>query len=257
MSTYQIYPLSALRDNYIWVLSDGENAYAIDPGESVPVISFLETHHLNLAGILITHHHDDHTAGIDDLLARYDVPVVGSVRSPLQMLTHRVCEGDCFDAKGALPKLEVLEIPGHTLDHLAFYTPGVLFCGDTLFGAGCGRIFEGTGPMLYASLKKLAALPLDTQIYSAHEYTLLNLQFALHVEPDHLAVKKRLMSTKLMYEHGQPSLPSSLSLEKHTNPFLRCSQPLLKQAVENFAGKKLSTAEEVFIVLRKWKDDFK
>ncbi len=254
--TIQVYPIPALKDNYIWAIVDSNEAYVVDPGESAPVIAFLEANDVVLKGILITHHHGDHVQGIAELLNYRDVPVVGSHHSPLSGFTHRVHEGSEVKVTERLPALQVLEIPGHTLDHIAFYTHGILFCGDTLFGAGCGRIFEGTGKMLYASLQKIAQLPLETLICCAHEYTLLNLKFAHHVEPDNIVVNERLMKTLKMYEQHQPSLPSSLLLEKQTNPFLRCDEPELKRAVEDFYGKKFATAEEVFIALRQWKDHF-
>lgn len=256
--TRQIYPVRALKDNYIWVIfhSDTKESYVVDPGDSAPVITFLKQNNLKLSGILITHHHWDHVHGVEGLLMEYHAPVIGSYGSSLSTLTDRVKEGDVVAFSANLPTFQVFEIPGHTLDHIAFYHDDILFCGDTLFGAGCGRLFEGTGEMLYASLQKLAQLPDDTRVYCAHEYTLLNLQFAHHVEPKNLHVKQRLLETERLYQQHQPSVPSQLGLEKATNPFLRCDDAKLKHAVASFSGRTLTTAEDVFVALRRWKDSF-
>lgn len=254
--TTQVYPIPALKDNYIWMIVNSGEAYAVDPGESAPVIAFLDANNVTLKAILITHHHADHVQGIAGLLTYRDAPVVGSQHSLLSELTHRVHEGSEVKVSERLPTLQILDILGHTLDHIAFYTDGMLFCGDTLFAGGCGRIFEGTGKMLYASLQKIAQLPLETLIYCAHEYTLLNLKFAHHVEPNNIVVNERLKKTLEMHEQHLPSLPSSLLQEMQTNPFLRCYDPELQRAVEGFYGKKIVTTEEVFIALRQWKDNF-
>jgi len=258
MKDIHVYPIRTLKDNYVWAIVNSlkQCLYVVDPGESAPVMDFIEAHQLSLKGILITHHHWDHVHGVDDLLVKYAVPVVGARHSPFPLLTHLVSGGDCVELDVALPKLQVLDIPGHTLDHIAYYDEGRLFCGDTLFGGGCGRIFEGTGSMLYASLQKLSQLPDDTRIYCAHEYTLLNLQFAHCVEPDYLPVQQRIVQTKQYYQQGLASLPSLLQLEKETNPFLRCKDLHLQQAVEAHVGRALYSPEDVFIALRHWKDNF-
>ena len=229
-----IIPIHALKDNYIWMIShsDKKLAVVIDPGEAKPVLDILEQQELNLTAILVTHHHWDHTNGIAELLERYPVPVY---RSPL-------------DNKLVISELDlnftILTIPGHTLDHIAFVGLGGVFCGDTLFCAGCGRVFEGTHEQMFESLQKLAQLPDETKIYCGHEYTQNNLKFAKTVEPNNADL---ILQTKV---------PSNIKLEKFTNPFLRCEIPEVHQAVENYCGKKLNTPVEVFRELRNWKDNF-
>lgn len=254
-----IYPIPSLKDNYIWALIDPEqrSVCIIDPGDADPVIAFLDKQKLDLQSILITHHHWDHTDGIGLLKDKYQIPVYGPANPAIPEITQVTDDGMEIPNEDCFLKLRVLAIPGHTLDHLAYYAPGMLFCGDTLFAAGCGRIFEGSVLQMYQSLQKMAALPEDTKIYCAHEYTLNNLRFAQIVEPDNEAIHERLAQVKALREMNLPSLPSTLKEEKLTNPFLRCEMPQLRANMEKFSGQTLNSPVEVFGWVRKWKDEFK
>lgn len=217
-------PIPAFDDNYIWLFSDGQVAWVVDPGDAAPVIAALQERQLTLAGILLTHHHGDHTGGIAALRERFAVPVYGPAKSPArELVSHPLRDGDCLQLGHR--QFSVIAVPGHTLDHIAFHsaTDKLLFCGDTLFSAGCGRVFEGTYEQMYASLQALSALPDDTRICCAHEYTLSNLRFAVAVEPDNQAMRDYQTSCESLRSTGQPTLPSLLGLEKQVNPFLRCS----------------------------------
>ena len=249
-----ITPLPAFRDNYIWALHDGRQAVVVDPGAAAPVLDFLRQHRLELAAILVTHHHADHCGGLAELAVAHACPVYGPQRESISGVTHPVGEGERLAVAGE--RLTVWEIPGHTRGHLAFVAAGGVFCGDTLFGAGCGRVFDGSLPQLYQSLQRLAALPDDTRIYCAHEYTLANLRFALACEPDHLPIRQRQRDTEALRAAGLPSLPSNIGLERATNPFLRCAEPAVRQAAERYAGQPLSDELAVFSVLRGWRSAF-
>lgn len=262
----KIYPVPALDSNYFWLLQPDAvkpAAYIIDPGAAEPVISELDRHQLVLAGILVTHHHGDHIGGIEALVERYRVPVYGPRSARIPQVDHYVKEGATLSLDGV--DLEVLEIPGHTQDHLAYlHQPAadqqpsapLLFCGDTLFSAGCGRLLDGTAAQLYSSLQRLAQLPQDTMIYCAHEYTLANLYFARAVEPDNTAIAERLADVEDLRRRKQITLPTHLGLELHTNPFLRPHIPAVKRAAESYTGRTLETPLEVFTALRQWKDNF-
>lgn len=252
-----IIPIPALRDNYIWMLwnTDIQKAWVVDPGDSKPVIEALNQYQITLAGILVTHHHDDHCNGVPELLNFFgDIPVVGSYKSPREYISLRVKENDeivCFDQK-----FKVMEIPGHTLDHTAYYGNTILFCGDTLFSAGCGRIFEGTPEMMYHTLGKLKNLNNHTEIYCGHEYTLANLYFAKAVEPNNASIQQKIAEIEKNFSKTHCTLPSILSEEKKINPFFRCDIPEVIHAAEKFAGKKLGSHVEVFGYLREWKNGF-
>ena len=253
-----IIPISALTDNYIWMLIDdaGKTAWVVDPGDARPVIKALNQYDLNLAGILITHHHADHCAGVPSLLQyAADIPVFGSHKSPNPSISHPLKDGD--EIVSTAFQFKVIEIPGHTLDHIAYYGNQCLFSGDTLFSAGCGRVFEGTPQMMRDSLDKLEQLDGETALYCGHEYTLANLLFAQHVEPNNRDIQKKIEEVKLKVSEGKPTLPSLLSEEKSINPFLRCRVPDIIYAVEKYAGKKLDSAVEVFAYLREWKNNFR
>lgn len=251
----QITPISAFQDNYIWIMHDSKLAIVIDPGIADPVITFLEKQKINLAAILITHHHHDHVGGISKL-NRQKVPVYGPEQEHILGLTQFVKEGDTVHLANNTFNFNVLAVPGHTLGHIVYYNNTLLFCGDTLFSAGCGRLFEGTAQQMYHSLQKIAALNDSIQIFCAHEYTLKNLQFAQHVEPSNPIIKKRIKAVELLRAKSQPTLPSTLALEKEINPFLRCHVPEVIERVEHYANKKLRDPVEVFAYLRQWKDHF-
>jgi hydroxyacylglutathione hydrolase len=252
----KIEAISTLKDNYVWAVIDKVNhtALIVDPGAAKPVIDFLKQHRLSVIAILVTHHHWDHTNGIIELLDQYPAPVYGPANETIPELTHPVKENSQLHIKGYPHEVTVIEIPGHTSGHVAYLTDGNLFCGDTLFSAGCGRLFEGTAEQMAASLGKITSLPDETKIYCAHEYTLKNLGFAELVEPGNEAIRQRLQKVKELRDKDLPSLPSTLRDEKETNPFLRCEVEEVKGSVEKHAGEKLEDAVAVFRALRKWKD---
>lgn len=253
----EISPIPALSDNYIWLLrrQGCSVATVVDPGDAAPVLERLQHEGLTLGAILITHHHGDHTAGIRALQRAYpDALVFGPRREHIPGVTRPVGGGDRISLPGLELELKVLDVPGHTAGHVAYYGEGALFCGDTLFTAGCGRVFDGTMAELSASLERIAALPADTLIYCAHEYTLDNLGFAQWVEPESPGLQKRLAEAQALREQGLPAVPSPLSLELATNPFLRTKVPAVVLRAQQQAGCTLPDSAAVFEVLRSWKD---
>lgn len=254
----KIVPIAVLTDNYVWMLVDEttHSAWVVDPGQAGPVETALTEHQLELKGILLTHHHMDHSGGIPQLLNTYkNVTVCAGMNSANRSVNFPVNDKQSFTCLSK--SCTAFAIPGHTLDHTAFYLENALFCGDTLFSIGCGKVFEGTPQQMLASLNKLAALPDDTQVYCGHEYTLANLRFAVHVEPDNTLLQKKLAEIAHLRQNHICTLPSCLGEEKKLNPFLRCTSPAIIQAVEHHAGKKLADAVEVFYHLREWKNNFK
>lgn len=250
-------PIAALRDNYIWTMVDNQsNAVIVDPGEAEPVINYLKQNQLRLIGILITHHHWDHTNGVNAILKYQDVPVFGSMNNNNPAINRPVQESDIIKIDHFPQQWHVLEIPGHTLDHVAYYANETLFTGDTLFAAGCGRLFEGTAEQMLNSLQKLQHFPDTTQLYCGHEYTLKNLQFAKIVEPHNSLIVERIKKIEHLYSQKIPSLPVTLAEEKATNPFLRITETEIIENVSHYVGKKLHHPLEVFTGLRKWKDNF-
>lgn len=240
-----IIPLRAFQDNYIWALHSPDHCTltVVDPGDPDPVLSYLNNNNLTLSSILITHHHHDHTGGVSTLCERFPhVKVYGP--SP------KVKEGD------VILSFTIMEIPGHTLDHVAYYNNDLIFCGDTLFSCGCGRLFEGTAEQLYASLQKINQLAGHTLVYCAHEYTLANLKFAEHVDPQNLAIKQRIKEISAIRAKGEPSLPVTLDIERATNPFLRCHTSAIQEAVEKHFKTSFKSPVAVFAALRRWKDHF-
>lgn len=257
-----IEPIPAFQDNYIWCLHDGATAWVVDPGDAEPVEEFLAARKLGLEGILITHHHSDHIGGVAQLV-RTQAPrhVFGPCNPAIAGLTHMLTGGDTVALLGL--SLTVIEVPGHTLDHIAYFaeraaeaaSPPLLFCGDTLFAAGCGRLFEGSPEQMYESLQKLAALPAATAVYCTHEYTLANLRFAREVEPDNLALQTRVSDAEQLRRESQPTLPSTLQLELATNPFLRANAATVCTAALEHGAVGTGNVQ-IFAALRKWKDHF-
>ena len=255
-----VIPVEAFKDNYIWLIriraeSSSSRVAIVDPGDATPVLETLDRRSLVPEAILITHHHHDHVGGIGEILQHYSVPVYGPAGENIPAVDYPLKNNDKVSLTGAI-SFKVIAIPGHTSGHIAYYTPGMLFCGDTLFTCGCGRLFEGTASQMYHSLETLSNLPDDTQVYCGHEYTLANLNFALQVEPRNTGLQKRLETSKQLRNRHQPTVPSLLGLEKLTNPFLRCNQPDVISAAEKYAGKVLKSSVEVFAAIRDWKDRY-
>ena len=252
----KIVPVKAFKDNYIWTLRNASHAAVVDPGEARPVLDYLAAQKLELAAILATHHHPDHVGGIAEILRERKVPVYGPRNEPIATLTRAVSEGDRVTIPELGMEFSVLDIPGHTRAHIAYYGAGSLFCGDTLFACGCGRLFEGTAEQMYASLQKLLALPDDTKVYCGHEYTLANIGFAKAVEPANAALKSREERDRKLRESGRPTLPSTLGEEKATNPFLRCREPAVVDSANKYLGARVSDPVRVFAAIRDWKNTF-
>lgn len=253
----EVTPVSALRDNYVWLIhgaGDPRDVIIVDPGEAAPVESVLLAKSLRPRAVFVTHHHRDHTGAAGMLAERFGVPVHGPAREARQVVTEPLREGDRVRLAGL--EFSVIEIPGHTLGHIAFFGHGALFCGDTLFSAGCGRLFEGTAEQMADSLAKLAALPGDTNIFCGHEYTLANLAFAAAVEPANDAVRAYRAAAEERCENSLPTLPSRLDHELAVNPFLRTSEPDVRRAAERWSGEGLNDNVRVFAALRRWKDEF-
>jgi hydroxyacylglutathione hydrolase len=253
----QVAPLTAFKDNYIWTLRLGRSAAVVDPGDAAPVLSYLKAESLELSAILATHHHPDHVGGIAELIAKYPgVPVYGPADEPIASVTHPLRDGDQIELPALGVAFQVIGIPGHTRAHVAYYGGGMLFCGDTLFACGCGRLFEGTAEQMYASLRKLTSLPDDTRVYCGHEYTLANIEFAKAVEPDNEALSDRERSDRGLRDAGRPTLPSTLGREKATNPFLRCLEPPVIESANKYLGARLADPVKVFAAIREWKNRF-
>jgi hydroxyacylglutathione hydrolase len=258
-------PISVLavptfRDNYVWLIHNGSQAVAVDPGESAPVQAMLDRNGLILAAIVLTHRHEDHIGGVDGLLLKTAVPVFGprNETMPIKAVTNPVGEGDCVTVPALPLRLTVLDTPGHTLGHISFYaeSQGWLFCGDTLFTGGCGRLIEGTAKQMTESLAKLTALPDSTLVYCAHEYTVSNLQFALAVEPNNQALQARMAEARTKREQGLPTVPSTMALEKATNPFLRYSETTIMDTAFSKGILKQREPLASFAAIREWKNNF-
>lgn len=260
--------IPALENNYFWVIRpelDKPFVYLVDPGDAVPVIAYLQQRQLQPKAILITHRHHDHIGGINALLKQWPLPVYGPNSAAIPQITHPLKDGDHLKL-GQLP-FEVIAVPGHTIEHIAYYLPAtksaakapeppVLFCGDALFAGGCGRMFDGPAEVMWASLCRLAALPDNTRIYCAHEYTLANLAFAKAVEPENHEIAARFEQIKTLRSNHGISLPSTIALEKRTNPFLRCQETGIKNFIFRQEQRDIDNAAEAFAVLRKIKDNW-
>ncbi|RYF26008.1 MAG: hydroxyacylglutathione hydrolase [Comamonadaceae bacterium] len=254
-------PLPAFSDNYIWMLHDGQQALVVDPGEAAPVLDALRATGLPLRAILVTHHHGDHTGGVQELREATGAQVYGPAQEPMPEPIARLSQGDAVTALGL--RLQVLDVPGHTSGHIAYYCPDVdgapvLFCGDTLFSGGCGRLFEGTPAQMQASLDALAALPGDTRVCCAHEYTLSNLKFARAVEPHNQALLQYTSACETLRQQGRPTLPALMATERNINPFLRTREPDVARAAQGFDAQVDPTdAVAVLAALRQWKNEFR
>ncbi|HEX7971336.1 MAG TPA: hydroxyacylglutathione hydrolase [Thiobacillus sp.] len=247
-------PLPAFDDNYIWVLHDGRHAVAVDPGDPAPLTAFLDAHRLVLTAVLVTHHHRDHTGGNTVLRQRYNCGIHAPDNPRIPAVTHSVRGGDALDIAEPGLHFEVLATPGHTLDHISYVGHGNLFCGDTVFGCGCGKLFEGTPAMMAASLDTLLALPDATRVCCAHEYTLSNIDFAKTLDGTNPALLERERTDRDARAHGRPTLPSTLALEKATNPFLRFHEPAMTAFAARYLNRPHPAPSEVFGAIRAAKD---
>ena len=254
---FEIFPLRAFSDNYIWTLLKDKEVTVVDPGDPKPVMSFLEKRDLTLNNILITHHHYDHTGGIQALVELYNCEVYGPTGDHIEGINTPLTEGDVIEISGI--EFNIFSTPGHTLDHISYFADvdvPLLFCGDTLFSGGCGRLFEGTPEQMFNSLNKFSVLPSNTQVFCTHEYTESNLTFAVEVEPDNKDLNERLNEVREMRREDKITLPSTISTELKINPFLRCHREEVIQAAQNYSQTAVSKDEEVLGVIRNWKDNF-
>jgi len=253
--------LPAFNDNYLWLLQDPDRrrCAVVDPGDAAPVLAWLAAHPgWQLSDILVTHHHFDHVGGVEKLKSATGARVLGPAQEQIPARDLALVEGDRVEVLGQ--QFQIMEVPGHTLGHIAYYHGDSqqpwLFCGDTLFAAGCGRLFEGTPEQMLNSLSRLAALPDDTQVFCTHEYTLSNLRFAQAVEPENPAIARRFAEVSAWRAEGRISLPSTVSLERATNPFLRSAESTVKEKAKERSGRGNLSPSDVFASLRAWKDDF-
>jgi hydroxyacylglutathione hydrolase len=257
-SALTVTPLPAFNDNYLWLLVRGHEAAVVDPGDAAPVRRALDRHDLRLTAILVTHHHGDHVGGVLDLKSRTGAEVFGPAGEDIEGVDHRLRGGDRVDVLET--SFEVIDVPGHTAGHIAYFAarhaPPLLFCGDTLFACGCGRLFEGTARQMVASLDALAALPASTRVHCAHEYTLSNIRFALTVEPGNAALRERAARDEATRHRGEPTVPSTIGLELATNPFLRCDVPAVRASVTDRPVDAVARTA-IFAALREMKNNFR
>ncbi len=253
-------PVRAFSDNYIWVIRgmvSPERVAVVDPGDAAPVFDYLASARAQLGAILVTHHHRDHCGGVTALKESFDVPVIGPASEEIPRRTRAAHGGDRIAVEALGLEFDVLDIPGHTRGHIAFHGHGALFCGDTLFSAGCGRLFEGTAAQMSRSLGTLRNLPTETRVYCGHEYTANNLRFARTVEPGNAQAARYAEESQALLAQGRPTLPSTLALEIEVNPFLRCETTTVRQAASDHAGRRVEDPIDVFATIRRWKDEFR
>ena len=258
MSLLSVHTIPVLEDNYVWLIqaADSQAVIVVDPGDETPVLAYLKAHNLTPVALLITHHDYDHVDGIKPFLARYNVPVYGPANELIPGMTYPLSAAEQLSVHTDFPLIRVLDVPGHTRGHIAYLIDDCLFCGDTLFAAGCGRLRGGTHEQLFSSLKQISRLPSTTKIYCSHEYTEANLTFAYAVEPNNSAIAERREKVAALRQMGKVTLPTHLALELETNPFLRCNQTSVTQAVEQHVSQRLSDEQAVFTALLQWKDRF-
>lgn len=256
MTDLEIIPLPAFEDNYIWYLRRNGYATVVDPGDAAPVLKHLAESGDRLCAILVTHHHHDHIDGIAELTARHSVPVFAPAKEAIAGTTQALAGGDRIRLPELDVEFDVLDLAGHTRGHLGYYRPGTLFCGDTLFACGCGRLFEGTPAQLHAALTRIGALPRPTLAYCAHEYTVSGIRFAGAVEPGNSAVTRRGEEVASLRAAGRPTVPFTIAAELDTNPFLRCTEPEVVETVARRLGHAPAGELAVFTALRAWRDRF-
>jgi hydroxyacylglutathione hydrolase len=250
----QIEAIKAFTDNYIWAVHDGRHCVIVDPGEASGALDFLERQELLLCGLLLTHHHHDHVGGVDEIRARHPTPAWGPDDPRMPVNLRVVGEGDLVSIEQLGLDFTVIETPGHTTSHIAFHGHDLLFCGDTLFSAGCGRLFEGTAAQMQNSIDKFAALPGSTRVYCAHEYTESNCSFARKVEPDNTALAERFDQVADLRRHDRITLPSTIEAEKAFNPFMRTRESAVISAAQGREPGQADSPAGVFGVIRRWKD---
>ncbi len=255
-SKYDVVPLRAFSDNYIWTIRDARCAIVVDPGDAKPVFDYLAAEKLELVAVVITHHHADHIGGVAQLIKGRNIPVYGPHDPRVPDATQRLAEGESITLPHFGIQLTVMEVPGHTSSHIAFYGDDMLFCGDTLFAAGCGRLFEGTPAQMHDSLGKFMRLPDTTRVYCAHEYTLANIRFAKAADPANSTLMDWESRAKAMREVDMPTVPSTIGLERAANPFVRCTEASVVASASQRAGKPLTDPVSVLAAIREWKNKF-
>lgn len=263
MKTLEYVPVPAFADNYIWLVSNGRDAVAVDPGEAAPVRAYLAQRGWRLSAILLTHHHADHVGGVAALRGEALIPVYGPSAEEIADVTHPVAGGDELHLAALEMTLSVIDVPGHTRGHIAYFQAGGpaggprVFCGDTLFACGCGRVFEGTNAQMLSSLDTLAALPGDTQVYCAHEYTLANIRFALACEPDNAALQAWQDEAAARRSRDEPTLPTTIAHERAVNPFLRAGVPAIRETLAARLHEGVEDRLKSFTLMREWKNGFR
>ena len=256
----KVHPITAFDDNYIWCIHNDRHAYVVDPGDHHPVVEFLSEQRLTLAGIMITHHHADHIGGVRTLVDYSDrqqaLPIWGPKTPRFPFVTHPVTEGDTLELQGVGLKCSVMEVPGHTLDHIAYISDLGLFCGDTLFSAGCGRLFEGNAQQMQNNFNRFRALPDGTAVYCSHEYTLANIAFAEHIWVDNNTLTLHQRWAEQQLAKGVPTLPSTIAIEKNINPFMNTHSDELRLALQQRLQRPITSDVDAFAALRELKDTF-